>query len=74
MVSYEKTIGVCYYFSCPFPLSGPDKFTERYNFEAAAFSPLRCSQFEIVVKEGILVWSSCGKKLEIFELSRATLD
>ena len=58
----------------PFRCLGLTTLPKGIILNAVAFSPLRCAQFEIVVKEGILVWSSCGKKLEIFELSRATLD
>lgn len=66
VVSYEEIIGVYHYFSSPFPLAGPDKFTKRYNLQCCWFFTICCSRFEIVGKERILVWSSCGTKAEIF--------
>lgn len=60
--------------AAPFRCRGLTTLPKGIILNAVAFSSRKCSQFEIVVKEGILVWSSCGKKLEIFELSRATLD
>ena len=70
----RKQLGYITISAAPFRCLGLTSLPKGIIFNAVDFSPLRCSQFEIVVKDGILVWSSCGKKLEIFELSRATLD